>query len=148
MRAEARLHCFSLKVPMTFLTVLPRYVWAFPATLLGLFFLPLALLSGGTVRLVQGVLEIQGGLVAMFLRRGLPVLGPAAAMTLGHVILGRDQSCLDRSRRHEHVHVRQYEHWGPLMLPTYLVCSGVLYLRGRDTYLDNPFEREAFEEGE
>jgi hypothetical protein len=30
------------------------------------------------------------------------------------------------------------------MLPVYLALSGVLYLRGLDPYLDNPFEREAF----
>ena len=66
-------------------------------------------------------------------------------MTLGHVIVGLDQSCLDRSRDHEHVHVRQYERWGPFMLPIYLIASLVLYLRGRDAYLDNPFEREAYE---
>jgi hypothetical protein len=127
---------------------LPRYLWAFPATLLGLFFVPLAWLSGGTVCPVQGVLEIQGGLPAAFLRKGLPLFGPAAAMTLGHVILARDQTCLDRSRRHEHVHVRQYERWGPLLLPMYLAASGVLYLRGLDPYLDNPFEREAFGEAD
>jgi len=128
---------------LTTLLRLLRYLWALPATLLGLVFVPLAWLSGGTVRPVQGVLEIQGGLAAAFLRRGLP-LGPAAAMTLGHVILACDQRCLDRSRRHEHVHVRQYERWGPLMLPLYLAASGVLYLRGLDPYRDNPFEREAF----
>jgi hypothetical protein len=128
----------------TMLFRLARYLWAFPATLLGLVFVPLAWLSGGTVRPVQGALEIQGGLVAAFLRNGLLTFGPAAAMTLGHVILARDQACLDRSRRHEHVHVRQYERWGPLMLPLYLAASGVLYLRGLDPYLYNPFEREAF----
>lgn len=124
---------------------LPCYLWAFPATLLGLFFVPLARLSGGTIRPVQGVLEIEGGLVAAFLRKGLPLLGPAAAMTLGHVIIARDKGCLERSRRHEHVHVRQYERWGPLMIPLYLGSSAIQYLRGFDPYLDNPFEREAFE---
>jgi len=124
-----------------------RYLWAFPATLLGLFFVPLAWLSGGRVAWVRGVVEIQGGFVRFFLRRGLLFLGPAAAMTLGHVILGRDQSCLDRSRNHEHVHVRQYERWGPLMLPMYLIAGVVLFFRGQDPYLDNPFEREAFEHG-
>jgi len=122
------------------------YVWALPATALGLFFVPVAWLSGGGVRIVAGVIEVHGGLVALLLRRGLPFFGPAAAMTLGHVILGRDRACLDHSRRHEHVHVRQYEHWGPLMLPIYLLASLVLWLRGRDPYLDNPFEREAYGE--
>ena len=124
-----------------------RYLWAFPATLLGLIFIPLALLSGGRVSLVAGAIEIQGGIVRFFLRRGLLWFGPAAAMTLGHVILGRDQDCLDKSRSHEHVHVRQYERWGPLMLPLYLIAGAVLFFRGMDPYLDNPFEREAFEHG-
>jgi hypothetical protein len=133
---------------MKLLAVLPRYVWAFPATLLGLFFVPLARLSGGTVRPVQGVLEIEGGLVSALLRKGLPGVGSAAAMTLGHVILGRDRTCLDRSRPHEHVHVRQYERWGPLMIPLYLASSAIQYFRGLDPYLDNPFEREAFKAGD
>jgi hypothetical protein len=129
---------------MKFLAVLALYLWAFPATLLGLIFVPLAALSGGTVRPVRGVLEIEGGLVAVFLRKGLAIFGSPAAMTLGHVIIACDQGWLDRSRRHEHVHVRQYERWGPLMIPLYLLSSGILYLRGLDPYLDNPFEREAF----
>jgi len=132
---------------MAAVIVLWRYIWAFPATLLGLLFVLLAWLSGGKVTLVQGAIEIHGGFVRFFLRRGLLFLGPAAAMTLGHVILGRDQGCLDRSRAHEHVHVRQYERWGPLMLPLYLLAGAVLFFRGLDPYLDNPFEREAFEHG-
>jgi hypothetical protein len=96
------------------------------------------------VQVVEGTVEVYGGLIAWFLRRGLPVLGPAAAMTLGHVILGRDRQCLEHSRQHEHVHVRQYERWGMFMLPTYLLASAVQYMRGLDPYLDNPFEREAF----
>jgi hypothetical protein len=69
-------------------------------------------------------------------------------MTLGHVILGRDVACLDHSRRHEQVHVRQYERWGPLFLPLYLAASLVACCRGLDPYVDNPFEREAFGEEE
>ena len=122
-----------------------RYVWAFPATALGLPLVLVAWLSGGSADIVQGAIEIHGGLVTRLLRRGIPGIGGAAAMTLGHVILGRDSACLEQSRRHEHVHVRQFERWGPLLLPLYLTFSLVLYLRGRDPYLDNPFEREAFE---
>jgi len=103
-----------------------------------------AWLSGGKVAIVRGAIEIHGGLVGKLLRRGLPMVGPAAAMTLGHVILGQNLECLETSRDHEHVHVRQYERWGPFMLPIYLVASLFLYLRGYDGYLDNPFEREAF----
>ena len=125
-----------------------RYAWALPATVIGLPCIPLAWLTGGGVQVVEGAIEVYGGLIAWLLRRGLPVLGPAAAMTLGHVILGRDPQCLERSRRHEHVHVRQYERWGIFMLPVYLLASAVQYVRGLDPYLDNPFEREAFGTGE
>lgn len=121
-----------------------RYLWASPVTILGLLFLPLTWLSGGKARVVRGAVEIHGGLVSTILRRGLPFVGSAAAMTLGHVILGRDEACLDHSRDHEHVHVRQCERWGILFLPLYLGASLILYARGCDPYLDNPFEREAF----
>jgi hypothetical protein len=65
-------------------------------------------------------------------------------MTLGHVVIGRDPVVLDRCRKHEWVHVRQYERWGPLFLPAYLLCSAWLWWHGRNPYLDNPFEVEAF----
>ena len=122
------------------------YLWVAPVTVPCLFFLPLAYLTGGRAQIVRGVLEIHGGLITVMLKRWL--LRPAAAMTLGHIILGRDQQCLEHSRTHEHVHVRQYERWGILMLPIYLGASTILYLRGFDPYLDNPFEREAFAEGD
>jgi len=125
-----------------------RYAWAAPATVIGLPCIAAAWLTGGGVQVVDGAVEVYGGLIGSLLRRGLPVLGPAAAMTLGHVILGRDRECLDHSRRHEHVHVRQYERWGIFMLPVYLAASAVQYMRGLDPYVDNPFEREAFGEAE
>ena len=34
--------------------------------------------------------------------------------------------------------------WGPFLGPAYLGCSFFLWLKGRDPYRDNPFEREAF----
>jgi hypothetical protein len=54
---------------------------------------------------------------------------------------------LDFCRSHELVHVRQYERWGVLFIPAYLLCSLVLWLTGRDPYRDNPFEREAYAKG-
>ena len=125
-----------------------RYAWAFfPGTLLGLLCVPAARMGGGRCRVVRGCLEVHGGAVTWFLRRGLPWLGGgAAAMTLGHVILGRDEECLDYSREHEHVHVRQYERWGPAFVPAYLAASAWVWLRGGDAYLDNPFERQAYDE--
>jgi hypothetical protein len=120
-----------------------RYLWAAPATLLGLACLPLAWLGGGRCSVVEGVLEIHGGLVGRLLRGPLPCIRSAAAMTLGHVVIAQDPLCLDLTREHEHVHVRQYERWGPLFIPAYLLWSLVLFLRGAHPYLDNPFEREA-----
>ena len=66
-------------------------------------------------------------------------------MTLGHVVLGRSAAALDLSQAHELVHVRQYERWGPLFIPAYLLCALVLHVRGKDGYRDNPFEREAYD---
>ncbi len=122
------------------------YLWASPASLLGLIPAMVAIAQGGSARCVGGVLEVHGGIVTAFLRRGLPWGGPAAAMTLGHVVWGRDPECLRVSREHERVHVRQYERWGPLFIPAYLLASLIVHWQGRDAYLDNPFEREAYEE--
>lgn len=121
------------------------YLWALPTTLVGLLFIPLALISNGRMTVDAGVLEIHGGLVARFLRACVLVPGGASAMTFGHVVLGRDDHCLDLSRAHERVHVRQCERWGPFFLPAYLLASASAALRGLDPYRDNRFEREAYE---
>ncbi len=105
----------------------------------------LGLMTGGRCRIVDGVLEAHGGMVSRILTRGNRWVGPIAAITLGHVVLGCDEESLRRTRRHERVHVRQYERWGPLFIPVYLACSIGLYLRGRNGYLENPFEIEAYE---
>ena len=121
------------------------YLWTLPTTSVGLLFLPLALLSrGGGARVVDGVLELHGGPVAFFLRRCTLLRGGASAMTLGHVVLGRDPRLLDLTRAHERVHVRQVERWGPFFFPAYLLASLWLLLRRKRPYMDNPFEREAY----
>jgi hypothetical protein len=125
------------------------YVWALPTTMVGLLALLLASVStavAGRVRtrVVDGVLELHGGLITRFLCRCTPLPAGASAMTLGHVVLGRDEDALNRSRAHERVHVRQCERWGPLFIPAYLLASAVLWCRGRDFYEENPFEREAY----
>jgi hypothetical protein len=121
-----------------------RYLWAAPTTAIGLLFVPLALLSGGRVQVVDGVLEVYGGLCHFCLRRCTLLRGGASALTLGHVVLGRDRTCLHVTRRHERIHVRQAERWGPLFVPAYLVASVVAWLRGGNPYRDNRFEREAY----
>jgi hypothetical protein len=118
------------------------YLWALPVTVVGLLLALLAVLSGGSVHLRGGVVEAQGGLVKRLLRGGRSWSG-GAAMALGHVILARDADCLARSRAHELAHVRQYERWGPLLLPAAWLIGCWLSWRGYDPYLDHPFEQEA-----
>jgi hypothetical protein len=115
------------------------YLWAFPVTLLGLLLALLAAMSGGSVRLRAGVVEACGGLVGRLLG-GSWFHSGGAAMALGHVVLARDAECLARSRAHELAHVRQFERWGPLLLPVYWSVAAWLWYRGYHPYLDHPLE--------
>jgi hypothetical protein len=78
------------------------------------------------------------------LRRPFWISGPISAITFGHVVLGCDRPTLKRTRRHEQVHVRQYERWGPFFIPAYVLASVWIRFRGGNAYLDNPFEVEAY----
>jgi hypothetical protein len=111
--------------------------------MIGLFFGVLALFTGGGCQVRRGCIEFYGGLVKRLLRLMMEGDG-VAAMTLGHIILGQTKKTLDVSRDHEQVHVRQYERWGPLFLWAYFGSSTILWFSGRDAYLDNPFEVEAY----
>ena len=102
------------------------------------------ILLGAQARRVAGVLEVAGGLVGTYLGPTRIAL-PWRAITLGHVILGIDSAALDASRAHEHVHVRQYEQWGPFFLPAYLASSLWQLACGRRCYRDNWFERQAYD---
>jgi hypothetical protein len=115
------------------------YLWAFPVTVVGLLLALLAVVTGGSVRLRGGVIEVWGGSVHRLLRGGWFWHG-GAAMALGHVILARDAGCLARSRAHELAHVRQFECWGPLLLPVYWFVGAWLWLCGYHPYLDHPLE--------
>lgn len=132
---------------MRHLTAALAILWASPWTLFGLANGLLALSTGGWVRRVGRVLEFSGGWATLFLKV-FPLVPRASAVTFGHTILGRSPEALDLARRHELVHVRQYERWGPLFGPAYLLCSAVLKLRGKNPYRDNPFEREAFDKAD
>src|SRR4051794_20495157 len=109
-----------------------RYAWALPATCIGVIVGTVCLLLGARARVVDGVIEFAGA---------FPRRGGFGAITLGHVIVGLDRECLDACRAHEHVHVRQYERWGVLFFPLYLGSSAIEWMRGRDAYRDNVFER-------
>jgi hypothetical protein len=119
------------------------YLWAAPASLVGLL-LAVPVLSGrGKARWHSGVLEVSGGLPGRLLACRLPFSGPAAAITFGHVVLAQSSAALARTRRHERVHVAQYERWGGLFLLAYPLASLWAGLRGKHPYLDNVFEVEA-----
>ena len=123
---------------------LAAYTWASPNTFIGIVFGLLMVLFGATLRRQRGVVEFSGGGVGSLI--ATPALRiPFRAITLGHVILGADAAMLDAARDHEHVHVRQYETWGPLFLPAYVASSAWQLLCGRRCYRDNWFERQAFD---
>jgi hypothetical protein len=119
--------------------VLLRYLWAAPCTFVGFVAAAVLLLCGARARWVCGVLEVSGGSSAQRL--------PFDAITLGHVVLARTPRAMVRWRRHERVHVRQCERWGPLFFPAYLLAGAWQGLRGRSVYWNNPFEVEAFKAG-
>lgn len=118
-----------------------RVLWALPVTMVGLALAVLAF-RGGRIYLVEGAIEAYGPLLGWLLANCLPVRG-VTAMTLGHVVIGRDERSLSVSRAHERVHVRQYEVWGPLFVPAYLIAGVCAVLSGGHYYRDNVFEREA-----
>jgi len=116
------------------------YAWAAPTTGVGLMAGALTLATGGRVQRRRGALEFHGGFSRWFLSRRMVM---AQAMTLGHVIIGRDPDCLESCREHEQAHVRQVERWGAAFLPAYVLASAWAWSRGQHYYLDNWFERDA-----
>ena len=105
------------------------YVWAGPWSLVGLALS--VLFRKRTVR--RGVVLAEGaswpGRLGWHYR----------AITLGHVVL-----CVDEidpvTFRHELVHVAQFERWGPLFVPAYLVAGLWAALHRAHPYRDNRFE--------
>jgi hypothetical protein len=110
------------------------YAWASPNTLIGIVAGLAVLPCGGTVRIVRGVAEFAAG---------IPLRVRFDAITFGHVIIGVSEAKLAAARDHEHVHVRQYEAWGPFFLLAYAASSAWQLVRGRSMYYDNYFERQA-----
>lgn len=121
---------------------LPAYLWAGPVSLAALPFAAAAALTGGRVRIENGVLEAGGGILRPMLTRGLPWFS-IHAITLGHVVLGAGERELEVCRAHERVHVAQYERWGLLFPVAYAASSLAALARGRRLYEDNAFERQA-----
>lgn len=120
-----------------------RYSWVLPVSCIGIVLLPFVILSGGAVGIAAGIIQAEGGIASSLLSRLCPH-APIDAITIGHVIFGRNRGSLIRCRDHEHVHIRQYERWGPLFPVLYLLSSAVAVIRGEDPYRHNIFEQEAF----
>jgi hypothetical protein len=123
-------------------STLVRYLWASPATVLGLLVsLPLfAFGAKGACR--SGVLEV----TLEFPRANHAThLLPFVAVTLGHVVIAASAAHQERLRAHERIHVAQYEKWGPVFLVAYPAESLIQFLRGRRPYFDNRFEVQARE---
>ena len=131
-----------ITVPLRILAI----IWASPYTLLGVLIGLVGVCTGGHARIRGRVIEFHGGGVKWLLQRLFFGEG-AMAFTLGHTVLGQTDAALDVCRDHELVHVRQFERWGPLMGPAYLGCCLVLWLMGRRPYRDNPFQRQAYDQG-
>ena len=116
-------------------------LWASPTSFVG--FLLLALVCrGARIRWVDGALEVWGPAIEFMFHRFSPI--NAGAMVLGHFVFGTSSEMLAAVRRHERIHIRQVECWGPFFLPAYLISSAVVWFRGRNYYLDNPFEQQAY----
>jgi hypothetical protein len=118
-------------------------LWASPYSLLGIAIGSIGLLFGGRVRVVGRSIEFYDGGTKWFVQHFLPNGQFTLALTLGHVVLGQTDASLEISRKHEAVHIAQYERWGPLMVPSYFLASCCVYFLGKRFYRDNPFEREA-----
>ena len=129
------------------MSLLFRYLWASPNTLIGLLLVPSAMLPRGGIQIINGVLEAHGPFISAVLRHCVPIPGGACAITFGHVVLARDSRSLDATRAHERVHVRQCEMWGPAFIPAYLLAGLWGLMTGRGAYTGNYFERQASESG-
>ena len=108
--------------------------WAAPGTIIGLCLAPfferrhVTLIGlGSEVMLCEG---------ARWPRR---VGWRYGAITFGHVVLST-RTMSPEVWRHELVHVRQWERWGPLFVPLYLLASLWAVLRRGHYYRDNAFE--------
>lgn len=119
-----------------------QILWAAPISVPAVLLAFFNMMAGGKVRRHGIALEATGGALGPLLN----MLGPrrcVAAITLGHVVLARNEHDAERWRTHEHAHVRQYERWGMLFPFAYGAASLFAWGRGHDAYCDNVFEIEA-----
>ena len=116
-----------------------KYIWASPASAIGVCAACFASLVGAEVKRVSGVLEVSLAPRSRLLCKAVACL-PFAAITFGHIVIARSAQEQAALRQHERVHVAQYELWGPLFLAAYPLESLFQFLRGRQPYQDNRFE--------
>jgi hypothetical protein len=108
---------------------------ALPYTLLGI---GLARLAGAQIRNISTITLAYGGRLPRWL--ALHPLGHMDAVTLGNVVLARNDAVLRRTLAHELAHVRQFHAWGVLFPLAYSAASVWSLLRGRGLYWGNAFE--------
>ena len=116
-----------------------KYIWASPASALGVCAACLASVVGADIRRVSGVLEVSFVPRSSALKNAVACL-PFAGITFDHVVIACSAQEQTALRQHERVHVAQYELWGPIFLVAYPLESLYQALRGRKPYLDNRFE--------
>ena len=119
-----------------------KYIWAAPGSALGMCAAGAACVVGARLKMVGGVLEVSLVPRNALLCNAVACL-PFSAITLGHVVMACSAQQQDALRRHERVHVAQYELWDPFFLLAYPLESIYQWLRGRRPYVDNRFERAA-----
>jgi hypothetical protein len=117
-----------------------KIAWALPLTLFGVVPALAVWLGRGHAHWRDGALDVHGPLAQRVLRlRWINFV----AITIGHIIIARDDHCCALAGAHERVHVRQGERWGPLFPLAYCGAGVWQVLRGKRFYWDNPFEVEA-----
>jgi len=121
---------------------LPVYLWVSPWTVVGLSVLLVPKIGRRNIRIHRGTIGIFGPGIERMMNLA-PVEGGASAMAVGHTILARDEQAWLSTFRHELVHVRQYQWFGPFFVPAYFLESFWQWYRGRHPYLDNRFEVQA-----
>ena len=116
-----------------------KYIWASPASALGVCAALLGGVIGAKVERVSGVMEVSLVPRSAVLCKAVACL-PFSAITFGHVVIACSAQEQVALRRHERVHVAQYELWGALFLLAYPLESLFQLLSGRRPYQDNRFE--------
>ena len=117
-------------------------LWALPCSAVGALLALVVICLGGSARRIGHTVEV--GLSDN--QSGVPRWARDlrfSAITFGHFIIGESHDVLAVLRRHERVHVRQYEVLGLFFFLAYPAASLLAWLRGRSAYHGNYFERQA-----